>query len=77
MPDDRELTDTRASDRLLGDRVPGLAAVDELVVSRQSEELDSDDLLVRKPLGFLFWMAVGWMSLIVLLAVLANVLPLP
>jgi peptide/nickel transport system permease protein len=77
MPDDRELTDTRASDRLLVDRVPGQAAVDELVVSRQAEELDSDDILLRKPLGLLFWIAVGWLSLIVLLALLANVLPLP
>jgi peptide/nickel transport system permease protein len=77
MPDDRELTDTKAADRLLVDRVPGQAAVDELVVSRQSEELDSDDILLRKPLGLLFWIAVGWLSLIVLLALLANVLPLP
>ena len=77
MPDDRELADTGASGRLLADQVPGLAAVDELVVSRQSEALDSDDILVRKPLGFLFWLASGWVGLVVLLAVLANLLPLP
>ena len=77
MPDDRELSDTRSSGRLLSDQVPGLAAVDELVVSRQSEALESADILVRKPLGLLFWLAAGWVGLVVLLAILANVLPLP
>jgi peptide/nickel transport system permease protein len=77
MPDDRELSDTHQSRRLLADQVPGLAAVDELVVSRQSESLDSEDILLKKPLGLLFWLAVGWVSLVIVLAVLANVLPLP
>jgi peptide/nickel transport system permease protein len=77
MPDDRELSDTRTSGRLLSDQVPGLAAVDELVLSRQSESLDSEDILVSKSLGILFWLAVGWVSLVVVMAVLANVLPLP
>ncbi len=77
MPDDRELDDTRAAGRLLSNRLPGTAATDELVVSRQSETLDSDDVLVRKPLGLLFWLAMGWVSLVVILAVFANLLPLP
>jgi peptide/nickel transport system permease protein len=77
VPDDRELADTRASGRALSDQVPGLAAVDELVVSRQSETLDTDDILLRKPLGLLFWLALGWVSLVVVLAVIANLLPLP
>ncbi|MGO8873623.1 MAG: ABC transporter permease [Acidimicrobiales bacterium] len=77
MPDDRELSDTRAGTRLLTDQVPGLAAVDELIVSRQSEALDSDDVIARKPFGLLFWLAVGWVSLVVLLAIIANLLPLP
>jgi peptide/nickel transport system permease protein len=77
MPDDRELADTRAADRLLADRVPGQAALDELVTSRQSETLDSDDILLRKPLGILFWLAVGWVTIVVLAAILASVLPLP
>jgi len=77
VPDDRELSDTRSSGRLLSDQVPGLAAVDELVVSRQSETLDSEDIMVSKPLGILFWLAVGWVTLVALMAVLANVLPLP
>jgi peptide/nickel transport system permease protein len=77
MPDDRELADTQASRRLLSDQLPGLAAVDELVVSRQSEALPSDDILLRKPLGLLFWLALGWVSLVVILAILANLLPLP
>ena len=76
MPDDRELRDTHASRQLLADRSPGTAALDELVVSRQSETLDADDILVRKPLGFLFWFALGWVGLVVLLAAIANLLPL-
>jgi peptide/nickel transport system permease protein len=77
VPDDRELTGTHASGRVLSDQVPGLAAVDELVVSRQSETLDSDDILLRKPLGLLFWLALGWVTLVVVLAIIANWLPLP
>ncbi len=77
MPDDRELDDTRAASQLLSNRLPGTAATDELVVSRQSETLDSDDILVRRPLGLLFWLAIGWVGLIVVLAVFANLLPLP
>jgi peptide/nickel transport system permease protein len=77
MPDDRELTDTRSEGRILADPVPGVAAVDELVLSRQTERLGSDDILVKKPLGLLFWLAVAWVSLVVLAAILASVLPLP
>ena len=77
MPDDRELADTRASARLMSDQLPGMAAADQLVLSRQSELLDSDDILLKKPLGILFWFAIGWVSLVVILAILANVLPLP
>jgi peptide/nickel transport system permease protein len=77
VPDDRELAATGASAQLLADQVPGLAAFDEMVVSRQSEALPSDDILVRKPLGLLFWIALGWVGLVVLLALIANLLPLP
>jgi len=77
VPDDRELADTRSSQQLLSNQVPGLAAADELVLSRQSETLDSEDLLVSKPMGILFWLAVGWVGLVVVLAVVANLLPLP
>jgi peptide/nickel transport system permease protein len=77
MPDDRELSATRASGQLLADQVPGLAAVDELIVSRQSETLHSDDILLQKPLGLLFWLALGWVGLVVILAIIANLLPLP
>jgi peptide/nickel transport system permease protein len=77
MPDDRELSDTHASEQLLGDHFPGQAAVDETIVSRQSEALSSDDILVTKPLGALFWMAISWLGLVVLLAVFAKLLPLP
>lgn len=77
MPDDRELATTHSAPQLLSDQVPGLAAMDELVVSRQSETLASDDVLLRKPLGILFWLALGWVSLVVILAIVANLLPLP
>ena len=77
MPDDQELSATRASGQLLADQVPGLAAVDELIVSRQSETLPSDDILLKKPLGLLFWLALGWVGLVVILAIIANLLPLP
>lgn len=77
MPDDREIADTRAGQRVLADPFPGMAAGDELVLSRQSEVLGADDVLLKRPLGILFWLAVGWVGLVVVLAVLANVLPLP
>jgi peptide/nickel transport system permease protein len=77
MPDDRELSATRASSQLLADVLPGQAAVDELVISRQSETLESDDILLKRPLGFLFWFAVGFFGLVVVLAIIANLLPLP
>ena len=76
MPDDRELADTRTGTRLLTDRVPGQAAVDEVVVSRQSEALHSDDLIKTRPFGILFWFAIGWVSLVIILAVFADLLPL-
>jgi peptide/nickel transport system permease protein len=76
MPDDRELSRTHASGQLLHDALPGQAAVDELVVSRQSEALGSDDILLKKPLGFLFWFALGWVALVVVLALVADLLPL-
>jgi peptide/nickel transport system permease protein len=77
MPDDRELSATRASGQLLADQLPGQAALDELVVSRQSETLESDDILLKKPFGILFWLALGFFGLVVVLAIIANLLPLP
>jgi peptide/nickel transport system permease protein len=76
MPDDRELKATHATRELLTDSFPGQAAVDETVVSRQSEALISDDILVTRPLGALFWLALGWLGVVVILAVTANLLPL-
>jgi len=76
MPDDRELLDTGSSAKLLGDRFPGMAATDEVVVALQSETLDSDDVLSKKPFGFLFWFAITWVGLIFLAAIFANLLPL-
>lgn len=76
MPDDRELLDTGASAQLLGDRFPGMAAMDEHVVAMQSEKLDSDDVLVKRPFGFLFWFALVWIAIVFLAAIFANLLPL-
>jgi peptide/nickel transport system permease protein len=76
VPDDRELADTRAGTRLLTDRVPGQAAIDEVVVSRQNEALHSDDVIKTRPFGILFWFAIGWVSLVIILAVFADLLPL-
>jgi peptide/nickel transport system permease protein len=76
MPDDRELKGTHATRELLTDSFPGQVAVDETVVSRQSETLISDDILVARPLGALFWLALGWLGVVVILAVTANLLPL-
>ena len=76
MPDDRELLDTGASAQLLGDRFPGMAAMDEHVVAMQSEKLDSDDVLLKRPFGFLFWFALVWIAIVFLAAIFANLLPL-
>jgi peptide/nickel transport system permease protein len=80
VPDDRELRDTRSAGRLTSDQVPGLAALDEMIVSvepLQHDSHDPDDILVKKPLGLLFWLAVGWVALVLILAIIANLLPLP
>jgi peptide/nickel transport system permease protein len=35
-----------------------------------------DDVLARRPLGFLFWFAVVWVAIVAIAAILANLLPL-
>jgi peptide/nickel transport system permease protein len=35
-----------------------------------------DEIRAKKKLGFVFWLCVGWIGLVILLAVFANVLPL-
>lgn len=76
MPDDRTLADTHAAAQLLGDRFPGQAATDEAVVAAQTPSVP-DDALQKAPMGVLFWLAVAWVALVVVAALLANVLPLP
>jgi peptide/nickel transport system permease protein len=49
----------------------GLGASPELVL------LLHDDDPTQKKLGLFFWICVGWISLVVLLAIFANLLPLP
>jgi peptide/nickel transport system permease protein len=77
MADDREFSSTGAQAALHADRFPGQAAVSEVVVSRQSETLDSEDLAATRPLGVFFWVSIGFVGVVVLLAVIANLLPLP
>lgn len=77
MPDDRELRSTGSGAALLTDEFPGQAAVDEMVVARQEPAPETDEALARRPLGLLFWIALGWVGLVVLLAIIANLLPLP
>jgi ABC-type dipeptide/oligopeptide/nickel transport system permease subunit len=36
-----------------------------------------DNATNKKPLGVFFWICVGWVSLVILLAIIANLLPLP
>ncbi len=76
MPDDRELLDSGASSELLGDRFPGMAAGEEAVLAISTEHVAGDDVLAKRPLGFLFWFALTWVALVLLASVLANVLPL-
>ena len=78
MPDDRELTDTRAAGQAAerpGAR-PGRRRRADGRRAR-ARPCDTDDILVKKPLGLLFWLAIGWVGLVVVLAILANLLPLP
>jgi peptide/nickel transport system permease protein len=46
----------------------GLFVVEEAALTEKSEK--------SQPLGFLFWLCVGWIGLNVIAAILANVLPL-
>lgn len=42
-----------------------------------ADDTGTDDVLVRKPLGVLFWFAIAWVTIVIVAAILANVLPLP
>lgn len=61
----------------LADPVPNVAATERAVVSRLDGPPDAGDILLRKPLGLLFWIAIAFVGLVVVLAVVANLLPLP
>ena len=37
----------------------------------------ADDILAKRPLGPLFWIALAWVAIVAILAVIANWLPLP
>jgi len=78
MPDDRELLDTNSSTRMLGNRIPGTAATDEAILDMQQHEpVDPNgEPLKKRPFGFLFWFAIGFVGLVLFSAILANVLPL-
>ena len=78
MPDDRDLLDTNSSTRMLGNRIPGTAATDEAILDMQQHEpVDpNSEPLKKRPFGFLFWLAIGFLAVVLFSAVLANVLPL-
>src|ERR1700733_1667725 len=77
MPDDRDLAATKAESRVLEDSFPGVAATDEAILDRQTPLLAEDEMAVTRPLGLLFWIGLGWVTLVVLAAIFANLLPLP
>ena len=77
MPDDRDLATTQAQSRVLEDTFPGMAATDEAILARETPLLLDDEMAVTRPLGILFWIALSWVSLVILGAIFANVLPLP
>jgi peptide/nickel transport system permease protein len=77
MPKDRELLDTGSQAKLLGNRIPMTAVTEEAVLDMQSGAVDQDgEILKKKPFGFLFWFAIGFVGVVIVSAVLANVLPL-
>jgi peptide/nickel transport system permease protein len=76
MPDDKELHTTGAPNQLLEDRFPGMAATDESIMAISTEHIEGDDVLARKPLGFLFWVAIAWVAVVFLASILANLLSL-
>lgn len=77
MADDRDLAATRAEPRLLADPFPGMAATDEVILARQEPLLAEDQPIGKRPLGILFWLALGFVGLVAFGAVFANLLPLP
>ena len=78
MPDDRELLDTNSSTKMLGNRIPGTAATDEAILDMQHREPvgPNGEALKKRPFGFLFWFAIGFVAVVLFSAVLANLLPL-
>lgn len=76
MPDDRELESTGRGADLLDNEFAGMASVSEMALAMAPSPHDEDAVL-KKPMGLLFWLAVGFVSLVVLAAVLANFLHLP
>ncbi len=77
MPDDRELSETGAGQELLDNTFIGMAATSELAVSREEASPHEEEVLLKKPMGFLFWLALSWVLLVLLAAIFASVLPLP
>ena len=57
-----------ASDPLVGDMALGMFLAEEATLVEKPEKTE--------PLGVLFWVCVGWITLNLLAAILANVLPL-
>ena len=75
LPDDRELGDTRAGTRLLADRVPGPGRSRRGGGLAPERALDSDDVVKTAIRDHLLG-RLGWVALMILLAVFADLLPL-
>jgi peptide/nickel transport system permease protein len=75
----RRGTRTGPDRSLLDDPAPGAAPADAREAARpgRASGPDSTSVLVPQPLGALFWLACGWIAVVVLAATLANLLPLP
>ena len=65
---DHQRMEEFASDPLVGDMAQGMFLAEEATLVEKPEKTE--------PLGFLFWVCVGWIALNVLAAILANILPL-
>ena len=77
MPNDNEVLESGSSSKMMGNRIPMTAATDEAIFDMQSPAVHADgEILKKKPFGFLFWFAIGFISVVVVAAVLANLLPL-
>ncbi|MHB1711060.1 MAG: ABC transporter permease [Acidimicrobiales bacterium] len=66
-----------AENALLDETARAQPAAGSEPISLGTGALDTDEHMPKRPLGALFWIAVGWVALVTILAIVANWLPLP